>query len=348
MTSFLFRLFTKAKSEEEEPPLPVRRHTRTFHLQDFEVLQTIGNGTFGRVRLAKLFGDENECYALKAMKKTEIVRLKQFKHILSEINVMSVINHPFIVDMVGHFQDESRLYIVLEYVQGGELFTLLRKEGAFGVQAVIFYTCEIVLAISYLHQLKIVYRDLKPENVLLTPDGHVKLIDFGLSKMISDRTWTLCGTAEYLAPEMINNVGHGLSVDWWALGVLIYEMLAGHPPFYGDTPFETYRKITDGKVKFESTFDPHSRDLVTRLLTKDRRKRLGCGKLAHKEVTSHRFLKGVDFPAVLKKQAQVPYLMGSKGIDDTNNFQSYPDSYEDDAIPLTGEDREKFREFLNF
>ena len=154
-------------------------------------------------------------------------------------------------------------------------------------------------------------------------------------------------------------------------------MLAGHPPFYGDTPFETYRKITDGKVKFEryvaslldysatihpppfsnsslrsssrcSTFDPHSRDLVTRLLTKDRRKRLGCGKLAHKEVTSHRFLKGMDFPAVLKKQAQVPYLMGSKGIDDTNNFQSYPDSYEDDAIPLTGEDREKFREFLNF
>ncbi|GMH57331.1 hypothetical protein TrLO_g5936 [Triparma laevis f. longispina] len=348
MASFLRRLFKKKKNTEEDPPLPVRRQTQTFHLQDFEVLQTIGNGTFGRVRLAKLFGENNECYALKAMKKTEIIRLKQFKHVLSEINVMSVINHPFIVDMIGHFQDESRVYIVLEYVQGGELFTLLRKEGAFSLQAVIFYTSEILLSLSYLHQLKIVYRDLKPENVLLTPEGHIKLIDFGLSKFISDRTWTLCGTAEYLSPEIIENIGHGLSVDWWALGVLIYEMLAGHPPFWGETAYETYRKIISGKFIFESTFDPNSRDIVTRLLTKDRRKRLGCGKLSHKEIMNHEFLKGVDFDAVLKMQAQVPYLMEKKGIDGTGNFQSYPDSYEDDAIPLNGEDREKFREFVNF
>lgn len=183
---------------------------------------------------------------------------------------------------------------------------------------------------------------------MLTPEGHIKLIDFGLSKFISDRTWTLCGTAEYLSPEIIENIGHGLSVDWWALGVLIYEMLAGHPPFWGETAYETYRKIISGKFIFESTFDPNSRDIVTRLLTKDRRKRLGCGKLSHKEVMNHEFLKGVDFDAVLKMQAQVPYLMEKKGIDGTGNFQSYPDSYEDDAIPLNGEDREKFREFVNF
>jgi len=326
----------------------VRRQTRIFHLQDFEVLQTLGNGTFGRVRLVKLFSEKDSLYALKAMKKMEIIRLKQFKHVVSEINIMSIIHHNFIVDMIGHFQDEGRVYIVLEYVGGGELFTLLRNEGAFGVTATIFYVVELLLALSYLHQLKIVYRDLKPENVLLTTEGHVKLCDFGLAKLIADRTWTLCGTAEYLAPEIIENAGHGLSVDWWALGVLTYEMLAGFPPFYADTPFETYTKIVKGKVEYGGVFDKNSRDFVNRLLAKDRRKRLGCGKGAHKDVQMHKFLRGVDWRAVLGGQAQVPYLLPVQDPADTSNFHDYPDSFEDNAIPLVGADRELFRELDDF
>jgi len=158
----------------------------------------------------------------------------------------------------------------------------------------------------------------------------------------------MCGTAEYLAPEIIENSGHGLSVDWWSLGVLVYEMLAGHPPFSAATPYQTYQKICAGKYKFEPTFDPRAKEFVAGLLTKDRRKRLGCGKGGVAGVKKTRFLTGIDWPAILNCQAQVPYLLEVTANDDTSNFQTYPDSIEDDAIPLNGEDREKFNIFKEF
>jgi protein kinase X len=151
-------------------------------------------------------------------------RSLQMKHVVNEVKLMSMMMSPFLVELMGHFQDENRLYLVLSYVPGGELFTLLRSESAFHQTATIFYAAELILALKYLHELKVCYRDLKPENVLLDEDGHIKICDFGLAKLIQDRTWTLCGTAEYLAPEMIENKGHGLSVDWWSLGVLVYEV----------------------------------------------------------------------------------------------------------------------------
>jgi len=261
---------------------------------------------------------------------------------------MSMMLHPFLVSLIGHFQDESRLYLVLSYVSGGELFTLLRSESAFHQTAAIFYTSELILAIKYLHELKVCYRDLKPENVLLEEDGHIKLCDFGLAKIISDRTWTLCGTAEYLAPEMIENKGHGVSVDWWSLGVIVYEMLCGRPPFFGDTPYETYRKVVEGKLKFERSFPPLAQKFVRQLLTKDRRKRLGCGKGGAKNVMDHKWLSGIDWKAVGNKQAQVPFIPHVKNMSDPGNFIEYPDSVEDDAIPLNGKQREDFEQFKNF
>jgi len=156
-------------------------------LRDFEVGTTIGNGTFGRVRLVRLFSS-NKTFALKAMKKSVIIKQKQLHHIASEVHLMCIVKHPFIVELVGHFQDENRIYMVMEFVAGGELFTLLRNERTFNIPTTIFYTAELVCVLAYLHALKIVYRDLKPENVLIDSMGHLKLCDFGLAKIVQVRT----------------------------------------------------------------------------------------------------------------------------------------------------------------
>jgi len=194
--------------------------------QSFEIMATLGTGTFGRVRLVKHKESQNY-YALKILKKCEILRLQQLHHIKCEVDILSKIDHPFIVNFLGNFQDEKRLYLILEYVPGGELFSYLRRQSKLSDEASRYYASQLVLAIAYLHGMHIIYRDLKPENLLITQDGSLKITDFGFAKRVEDRTWTLCGTPEYLAPEIIQSKGHGKSVDWWAIGVLIYEMLAG-------------------------------------------------------------------------------------------------------------------------
>eukprot|EP01138_Halocafeteria_seosinensis_P006339 gb/GECG01006480.1/.p1 GENE.gb/GECG01006480.1/~~gb/GECG01006480.1/.p1 ORF type:complete len:312 (+),score=30.93 gb/GECG01006480.1/:1-936(+) len=173
----------------------------SFGLRDLELSTTVGTGTFGRVRIA-FHKTLKKYYALKIMKKSEVIRLRQVEHIKSEIKLLNMISHPFIVNMIGYHQDPKRLYMLLEYVPGGELFSHLRKEGRFSNDGAKFYAAEIVLAFAYLHEQQIVYRDLKPENLLLTKKGHLKITDFGFAKLVEDKTWTLCGTPEYLAPEV--------------------------------------------------------------------------------------------------------------------------------------------------
>nr|XP_053641429.1 cAMP-dependent protein kinase catalytic subunit 3-like [Cherax quadricarinatus] len=178
-----------------------------------------------------------------------------------------------------HHRDDRFLYMLFEYVCGGELFAYLRNAGKFPMTTASFYASEIVSALEYLHSLSVVYRDLKPENLLLDKDGHLKITDFGFAKKLTDRTWTLCGTPEYLAPEIIQSKGHNKAVDWWALGILIYEMLAGYPPFFDDNPFGIYEKILGGRVEWPRHLDTSAKDLVKKLLTQDRTKRLGNMKV---------------------------------------------------------------------
>lgn len=207
------------------------------------------------------------------------------------------------------FQDHENLFMLQEYVIGGELFRHLRKSGRFPNDTARFYAAEIVLALEYLHSKDIIYRDLKPENILLDHRGYIKITDFGFAKKVIDRTWTLCGTPEYLAPEIIQSKGHSKSVDWWSLGILIFEMMAGYPPFYDDNHFGIYEHILGGKVQYPSYFENAGKDLLKKLLVIDRTKRLGNMKGGAQDVKKHKWFRNTDWHALLNKTVRVMYLV---------------------------------------
>lgn len=298
-----------------------------WQMRDFEMLETLGTGTFGRVRLVR-HKQTQQYFAIKIMKKTDIIRLKQVEHIISEKGVLSVINHPFVVNLYKTFQDEHYLYMVMEYVCGGELFSHLRKVGKFPNDVAKFYAAEIILVIEYLHSKHIVYRDLKPENILLDTKGHVKITDFGFAKRVMDRTWTLCGTPEYLAPEIIHSKGHGKAVDWWALGILIYEMLVGYPPFFDESPFKIYEKILAGRIEFPRFMDPAAKDLIKKLLTQDKMKRIGNLKNGAADVKQHKWFRGVDWNDLYNKLIPSPIPVKVSSAGDSRYYEKYPETAE--------------------
>eukprot|EP00124_Ichthyophonus_hoferi_P003814 Ihof_evm1s358 gene=Ihof_evmTU1s358 len=296
---------------------------------DFKLLVTIGTGTFGRVYLSQ--NQKNSTlYALKVLKKADIVRLKQVEHVKAEKEILwTSASHPFIVSLYSAFQDSKSIYMVLEYVCGGELFFHLRNAGRFDNSTARFYVVEITLAIEHLHSQNIVFRDLKPENLLLDPQGHMKITDFGFAKRILDRTWTLCGTPEYLAPEIIQSKGHDKAVDWWALGILMFEMLAGYPPFYDDNQFGIYEKILNGKIKHPPYIDPCAKDLVEKLLTEDRTKRLGNLTRGSKDIAAHKWFTGIDWEKALHRGLKPPIIPLITHPTDTQNFEGPSEDLDD-------------------
>lgn len=302
--------------------------SRYTSLHELEFLETLGTGTFGRVRLVQHKGD-GQFMALKVLKKHEIVRLKQVDHILAEKEILASIHHPFIVNLFASFKDADTLYMLMEFVSGGEIFSHLRRAGRFPNEATQFYIGSIVLALQYIHSRDIVYRDLKPENLLLDDKGYLKITDFGFAKRVVDRTWTLCGTPEYLAPEIIQSKGHGKGVDWWSLGVLVYEMLSGYPPFYDENPFGIYQKILGGKIEFPRHFDATAKDIVKKLLTADRTKRLGSLKGGAEDVKKHKWFKSFDFNALINFEYAAPIQPEVRSAGDTSNFDKYPESVDD-------------------
>lgn len=282
----------------------------------------VGTGTFGRVHLVKHKGT-GHFYALKVLKKLEVVRLKQVEHVKSEKQILSSIVFPFIVRLFKTFQDETNLYMLMEYAVGGEVFGHLRRAGRFSEETACHYAAEVALTLEYLHSRDILYRDLKPENLLLDRDGHLKLCDFGFAKHVEDRTWTLCGTPEYLAPEIIQSKGHSKAVDWWALGILLFEMLAGYPPFYDDNPFGVYEKILANRPHFPSHFSKEARDLIKKLLASDRTRRLGNLKGGADDVKKHKFFRNIDWDALLERRTKAPLVITVKGEGDSSNFEEY-------------------------
>eukprot|EP00397_Hematodinium_sp_SG-2012_P034443 GEMP01036946.1.p1 GENE.GEMP01036946.1~~GEMP01036946.1.p1 ORF type:complete len:508 (+),score=109.41 GEMP01036946.1:275-1798(+) len=258
---------------------------------DFNLGKTVGTGSFGRVRFVAHKATENY-YALKILKKSAIIRLKQVEHVIHEKDILKNLKHPFIVNLFGLFQDNRFLYFVLEYVCGGEFFSHLRKVERFDNKTTRFFAAQIASIFVYCHSKDTIYRDLKPENILLAQDGYVKLADFGFAKVVVDRTYTLCGTSEYIAPEVLLNKGHGKPVDWWTLGILIYEMMFGNPPFIDDNPMIVYQKILSEKISFPSFFDTHAKHLVKHLLVGDLKKRYGGLKGGVDDILKHPWFVG--------------------------------------------------------
>jgi len=268
---------------------------------------------------------------LKTLKKAAIIKMKQVDHVISEKAILNELSHPFIVNMHGSFHDQRYVYMVLEYVVGGEFFTHLRKAGRFNNEQSCFYASQVAAIFEYCHGKNIVYRDLKPENILINADGYVKLTDFGFAKVIEHRTYTLCGTPEYIAPEVLLNKGHGKPVDWWTLGILIYEMIVGYPPFVDEDPMGIYQKILSGKIVFPKLFDKHAKALVKKLLTADLGKRYGNLKNGVDDIKQHKWFKDINWQNLLAKQLPVPFRPLVRGEADTSNFDDYPES-DDNAI----------------
>ena len=318
-----------------------RKKKMRIKVKDYEKLKTVGLGSYGRVRLCKNKKTGN-IFVMKILKKNDIIKQKQVDHVYSEFNILTMLKHPFIVQLFGYnFEDPKYIYFIMEYIQGGELFTLLRTKGTFPVPQTKFYIAHIITIFEYLHSKNIVYRDLKPENILINKNGYLKLTDFGFAKQLeNEKTYTLCGTPEYLAPEIILNKGHGKAVDWWTLGILLYEMLVGIDPFSDDDPMKTYQKILKGKINFPKTINKDAKSLIKHLLTQDTSKRFGCLKSGVKDILNHRFFEGFDWKNFVYLSMPAPYLPNVKSDDDTSNFEKYPES--DGEIPAVDKKNDPF------
>jgi serine/threonine protein kinase len=211
----------------------------------------------------------------KILNKSNIMKSNQTQHVLNELEIIPNLDHPSIIKFLSFYQDDKYLYLAFEFIPGGDLFTLLKAENNLSIEQSQFYLGQIIFALEYLHSRNIIYRNLKPENILINKNGYIKLTDFELVKNLDDRTYTLCGTPGYMAPEIILNKGYGLGVDWWALGILLYEMICGVDPFADESPMKIYENILEGKIKFTSDFDDTSKSLIKHLLDKDISRRYG-------------------------------------------------------------------------
>jgi len=294
-------------------------------LRDFSLLKVVGKGSFGKVMQVRK-KDTGRIYAMKVLHKANIIRRNQVEHTKTERNVLGRIVHPFIVGLNYAFQTHDKLYFVLDYCAGGELFFHLGKEGHFAEERARFYTAQIVLALEHLHGLNVVYRDLKPENVLLDHHGNVRLTDFGLSKEnvagIDSGAHSFCGTPEYLAPEVLNCAGHGRGVDWWSLGALAYEMLTGLPPFYTKDRNKLFERIRRGVLEFPEYLSADARDLLQGLLTRDPAARLGCGPADAEEIKAHPWFSTVDWAALLECRVPPPWAPAVASSLDTSQFDA--------------------------
>ena len=291
-------------------------------LDDFQIMKVLGRGSFGKVCLVQ-YKETKEYYAMKSLKKDVLLDQDQVESTILEKKILQTLDHPFLVGMVFCFQTEERIYFIMPFIRGGELFQHLRTEKFFKEDKVRFYAATIGMALDYLHNHGIIYRDIKPENILIGEDGYLKLIDFGMAKMVkgNEKATSFCGTPEYLAPEIITGEGHNRAADWWSYGILIFEMLCGIPPFYCDNTERMFDLITNAELRFPKRIQlsDQAKDLIKKLLIKKQDKRLGANK-GFEEIKVHPFFQGFDFDALLNKKLEAPFIPKLSGKLDVRNF----------------------------
>uniref|UniRef100_A0A663LWD6 cGMP-dependent protein kinase n=1 Tax=Athene cunicularia TaxID=194338 RepID=A0A663LWD6_ATHCN len=311
--------------------------------QNLEVVTTLGVGGFGRVELVKV-KNENMAFAMKCIKKKHVVDTKQEAHIYSEKKILEQICSPFIVKLYRTFKDSKYVYMLLEACLGGELWSLLRDRGSFDEATTKFCVGCVTEAFDYLHHIGIIYRDLKPENLILDAEGYIKLVDFGFAKKIGsgEKTWTFCGTPEYVAPEVILSKGHDFSVDFWSLGILVYELLAGSPPFSGADQMMTYNLILKGieKLDFPKIIRRRPEDLIRRLCRQNPTERLGNLRNGINDIRKHRWLSGFNWDDLKVRKLTSPLKRELSGPTDYSYFDSYPPEEGTPPDELSGWDKD--------
>ena len=335
----------KEKENYNKKEYQNKQFTHKVTLNDFKILKTLGKGAFGKVLL--VHNEElNKYFAMKILKKDFIKKNKQIAHTKVERKILEKIDYPFIAQLFYAFQNKEKLYMITEYMPGGEMFYHLHKEQYFKESKAKFYICEIILAIEHLHKNNIIYRDLKPENILLDENGHIKLTDFGLSKIVNDinkdRTFTICGTPEYVAPEVLTGKGYNKSVDWWSLGIVLYEMLCGY------SPFREARERIDIEIYFkpihhDNLISDIAFDLINKLIEPNCEKRLGYGIMDSIEIKNHVFFKDINWKKVERKEIEPEYKPVLKKPGDVSNF----DTIFTDMDPYSYKDRGKLINQLN-
>eukprot|EP00347_Sterkiella_histriomuscorum_P002281 403368758 len=299
--------------------------TAKISKDDFKIIKVIGRGTFGKVFMVKK-KDVSIVYAMKVLKKEQVASRNLRIKTQAEREILEKIKNPFIVDLHYAFQTDEKLYFVMDFLNGGELFWHLRKDMKFSERRACFYAAEIICALECLHSNGIIYRDLKPENIILDCDGHLKVTDFGLSKQGIDiqggtnKTYSFCGTPEYLAPEIITGEGHDKASDWWSLGALIYEMLSGRPPHYQKNRKQMMADIVEKRIEMKPYFSVEAKSLLSGLLERDPQKRLGSSEEDSREIKRHPWFAKIEWEKLLRKEIPAPFKPTVSGPEDTRNI----------------------------
>ena len=341
----------ESNNEEEN------EHTLNIKLtyNDFQPIKLLGRGSFGEVILVRLKSTK-KVYAMKILDKKILKMKKQQNHTKTERDLMVKINSPFIVNIKSAFQDDTNLYLVSEFMQGGDMFFHMHDGQIviFSHDKTRFYILELVLALESLHKNNMVYRDLKPENILLDSKGHVKLTDFGLSKILEDeddKAFTLCGTPQYLAPEVLLKKGYDKMVDWWSLGCVLYEMLMGRLPFAIKRGMINL-KIYEKKIDFPRKISNEARDLIEKFLVVNPTERLGYGPNGTDDIKNHPFFNGVDWDLAIQKKYKPPFIPKLKNDVDLryfdNCFTDEPIGGPKRRITIRDRDREPSNEYKGF
>jgi len=349
---------------------------KRYAVNDFKKLKTIGRGAFGEVQVVRM-KETGEIYAMKIMNKAEMVKKNQVQHIRAERDLMAQMDNPWIVKLLYSFQDEKFLYLVMEFLQGGDLMTILMRYDILTEEQTRFYIAETAMAIHSVHQFQYVHRDLKPDNILLSKEGHVKLSDFGLCKAFENEpsafyqqyhqeaadaassgdigpekpqthykrdrklAFSTVGTPDYIAPEVFAQTGYGYECDWWSLGVIMYECLVGYPPFYADEPMQTCRKIVNWKRTLvfppEAGLSPEAEDLMRKLI---------CNyedRLTFEEIKKHPFFKKVDWEGMHKHKS--PIVPKVKNETDTSNFDDFEEDHPTEDVENVHVNQDQFVDY---